>query len=324
MVTILTEVDTIPQAKLEPIETLDKLGQGLPTAAVRHFSKGIKLSEQRKFSEAVASYRRGIKFAPSVPQAWYNLGTALGELGRYTEALKAFERATELMPEYIDAYQNKGVALARLGRHEDALEAFERVLSHGAHDANALRSIGTVLFAQHKTEEALSTFRKALGHGGDNPLIRISIGLALSRLRRYADARKEYQKAYEVNKPESSLHVILYKAWTASTLSSGVIALLNEDITAFEEAGLEYIAVLEKAERDDAGEVVESILAQYKEQLQKKNQRKALKAFEELEIFIKLMKIKDPFEGWRALGKEMSKVWPEGLSAVEAVREMRR
>ena len=141
---------------------------------------------------------------------------------------------------------------------------------------------------------------------------------------RYVDANQEFQKAYEVKERESFSSAILYKAWAASTLSLGVNALLNEDIGAFEDAGLGYIAILEKAQGDNSGDVAESILANYKVRLQKKRQRKGLQAFEELEIFIKLMLIKDPFEGWRALGKEMSKVWPKGLSAVKAVREMRR
>ena len=58
-----------------------------------------------------------------------------------------------------------------------------------------------------------------------------------------------------------------------------------------------------------------------KKRLKKPNEKKA---FEELEVFIRLMRIKDPFEGWRALGKEVSKRWPKGHSVVKAVREMRR
>ena len=324
MATNIFEPETIPQVSLEPIASMDSLGSDLPTAALRYFSEGINLSEKGMYGEAVASYNRGIKIAPTVPQAWYNLGTALGLLGRYSEALEALERATELLPEYRDAYQNKGVALVRLGRYEDALAAFKQILGHGADDANAFRSIGSVLLAQQKTEEALCAFREALALSGDNRLTRISIGLALSRLGSYADANHEYEKAYNLKEQESGLHDILYRAWTASILSSGVIALLNEDISAFEEAGFQYIAVLEKAERDDVGNTVESILVQYRDQLQKKKHRKTLKAFVELELFIELMIIKNPFEGWRAIGKAMSDRWPKGQSAAKAVREMRR
>ena len=46
-------------------------------------------------------------------------------------------------------------------------------------------------------------------------------------------------------------------------------------------------------------------------------------ALEELEVMVRLLSVKDPFEGWRALTKELTKVWPAGVSAVDAVREKR-
>jgi len=38
---------------------------------------------------------------------------------------------------------------------------------------------------------------------------------------------------------------------------------------------------------------------------------------------VRLLSIKDPFDRWRELTKEISKVWPEGVSALDAIREQR-
>ena len=46
-------------------------------------------------------------------------------------------------------------------------------------------------------------------------------------------------------------------------------------------------------------------------------------ALDELELMVRLLSIEDPFEGWRELTKEISKVWPKGVSALDAVREQR-
>lgn len=324
MVTISMEFAAIPQARLDPIANLHELGQVLPVEAVRYFSEGIKLTEVGKYEEAVASYIHGVKLAPSVPQAWYNMGTALGELGKYSEALEALDRATELMPDYVEAWHNKGVAFKHLGRHDDALNAFRRILGQRPDDARASQSIGSVLLAQQKTEEALSAFQEALGSGGDSSVIRMSVGVTLGILRRYADANLEFQKAYEAKEKDLIVKTTLYKAWATSTLSLGVIALIDQDIKAFEEAGFAYIAIAEKSQQDQAGDQVEAVLTDFRTAFQGKKRRKFLKAFEELELFIKLMMIKDPYEGWRAIGKAMSERWPRGLSAVEAVREMRK
>lgn len=44
---------------------------------------------------------------------------------------------------------------------------------------------------------------------------------------------------------------------------------------------------------------------------------------EELALAHRLLDIEDPFEGWLTLAEEVSKVWPKGVSAVEAIREQR-
>ncbi|MBI4236522.1 MAG: hypothetical protein HY688_04115 [Chloroflexi bacterium] len=46
-------------------------------------------------------------------------------------------------------------------------------------------------------------------------------------------------------------------------------------------------------------------------------------AVEEFNTAVRLLAIEDPFEGWQALSEEMTKVWPKGVSAVDAIREQR-
>jgi hypothetical protein len=47
------------------------------------------------------------------------------------------------------------------------------------------------------------------------------------------------------------------------------------------------------------------------------------RAAEELNTMIRLLSIEDPFEGALALSEELQKSWPEGVSAVDAIREQR-
>ena len=114
---------------------------------------------------------------------------------------------------------------------------------------------------------------------------------------------------------------ILYEEWAKVTLAQGLSGLLEQRIRAFEEAGLQYIDILEKAQEDGLAGTVEEARNRFKASLKTK---KKLRAFEELELFIDIVKIKDPFEGWRALGKAISERWPKGHSVAKAIREMRR
>ena len=47
-------------------------------------------------------------------------------------------------------------------------------------------------------------------------------------------------------------------------------------------------------------------------------------AFKEFQLSVRLLSIRDPFKGWKALSREVSKRWPKNVSAVQAIREQRR
>ena len=206
---------------------------------------------------------------------------------KYQEALEAFDRALEYREDFPNAWYNKGMALGSLGRYQETLYPYN----------HALR------------------FKENFPHAWNN------LGLALCLLGRLREAQHAFQMAFNFRVGLSEFGAGLFKIWTTLTLAQGLDALLSQNIRDFEETGLKYIDILEKAQQDGMGQVVEDALTQFKCGLKKKKEQRA---FAELEVFINLMKIKDPFEGWRAIGKVVSERWPKGQSVVNAVREMRR
>ena len=90
---MLPEIEAIDYVAPAPMDPLEGTGKGITPEAVHYFSKGITLSEQGRYREAVDAYGQGLKHANAVPQAWYNKGTALGELERYEEAVAALDQA---------------------------------------------------------------------------------------------------------------------------------------------------------------------------------------------------------------------------------------
>ena len=324
MVTIFTEDASIPRASLAPIAPVDRTTRETSVEALQYFSKGVTLSKQGKPQEALGAFEEALTYDERLPEAWYGKGTVLGELGEYQGSLEALDQALSLRPEDPDCWHNKGVALGRLGLAKEALEAFEQALGLRPVDAQTWLGKGAALLAQQNNGAALDAFEQALGYTEKEPLIWSAVGVTLVRLGRFGEAQQAFQRAYDLKDGPSDRGAVLYKPWAGSALVLGVDALVNQDVKAFEEAGLAYIDVLEKAQDDNAGRVVEDLLTQFKLLIKKTKKRRSLKAFEELELFIGLMTIKDPFEGWRAVGKAMSERWPKGLSAVKAVREMRR
>jgi hypothetical protein len=112
----------------------------------------------------------------------------------------------------------------------------------------------------------------------------------------------------------------LYGGWALAGIGQALVGLATADLKAFEDGGQAVITVLKAAQKAGYENAV-LIEIDVNGQDVPPEVRPLM---EELRIYVRLMSIEDPFEGWKALGEEISKVWPKGLSAVDAIREQRR
>src|SRR5215471_12871694 len=60
------------------------------------FRKGLALSRQGRWKEAIAAYKGSLKINPGNPQTYLNLGFVYYELGNDKEAEAAFDKASKL------------------------------------------------------------------------------------------------------------------------------------------------------------------------------------------------------------------------------------
>ncbi len=72
-------------------------------SAVKWNNRGIALSQQEKYNEAIECFDKAIAADPDYKLAWYNKGAALREDGRYPEAVEAYNKAIELDPNFAEA-----------------------------------------------------------------------------------------------------------------------------------------------------------------------------------------------------------------------------
>lgn len=113
--------------------------------------------------------------------------------------------------------------------------------------------------------------------------------------------------------------VLLYIAASQRSLSFGLSALKRRSLPDYEQATDAFNKWRARARRDKQTAAFNQAVQQFKEALPAEDKE----AFEEFMLGVRLMSIRDPFKGWYAVGKEISKHWPEGLSAVDAIREER-
>lgn len=101
--------------------------KGLPTwEAALHFHQGYKLSQSRRYGEAIPEFRAGLQKDPSHAWAHYMLAKAYQWQGRDTEALAAYGEAFLLRPDYAWAHHSLGIYRLLRAEYGLAREEFQR------------------------------------------------------------------------------------------------------------------------------------------------------------------------------------------------------
>jgi tetratricopeptide (TPR) repeat protein len=123
---------------------------------------GIRLAQQGRLAEALASFQRALQLQPGLPQTHNNLGIALQDQGRLEEAVASYRRALALRPDYAMAYNNLGTALKEQQKLDEALACFRRALQLKPDDVMANSNAAMALKDQGQLAEAAACYRRTL------------------------------------------------------------------------------------------------------------------------------------------------------------------
>jgi len=171
-----------------------------------------------------------------------------------------------------------------------------------------------------RLEEALQIYDEALKIK-ETPSTWGLKGSVLLQLERLDEAFSAFRKAYllrdEFGGQKEAYLEELIGAWSTTALLRGLFGIMEQDVREAERGAFEYIHLLNMAQEDHLAHLVRNLAAEpsVSEELKK--------ALDELELMVRLLTIKDPFDRWREFTKEISKVWPKDVSAVDAIREQR-
>jgi len=100
-------------------------GQNL---AIIHNNRGNGYLQMKRYSEAIADYRRAIDLNPLYPSPYYNRGNAYYSQRRYNWAIEDYSVAIRLRPKYPSAYGNRGLTHERLGKRAAAIRDFRAAI----------------------------------------------------------------------------------------------------------------------------------------------------------------------------------------------------
>jgi protein O-mannosyl-transferase len=155
---------------------------------------GVKIV-LKKYDEAIALLRMGIKESPENGDLYNNLGYVYVSTLKYDSAILAYSRAIEIQPNSAFYYTNRGGAKYSMKDFKGALSDYSKVLELDPNSASSWYNTGNTKIELNNYEEAISDLSTALKlnpQWGDAYYHR---GLVYSKLNRLKEAGKDWAEA---------------------------------------------------------------------------------------------------------------------------------
>jgi serine/threonine-protein kinase len=174
--------------------------------AQAHNNLGITLKEKGLLDEAIASYRRALTLDPRNAYAHTNLGVALKDRGQIDAAVASCRKAVELSPKDARTHLNLGAVLLARGRLDEAIACDRKAIELNPKDAQAHNNLGQALKAKGRVDEAIASFRQAIELDPNLARARQNLGAALEDRGRLDEALACHRKAVEVDPRDANAH----------------------------------------------------------------------------------------------------------------------
>jgi tetratricopeptide (TPR) repeat protein len=146
-----------------------------PSPGDRHaasvmFTRAREDETERRFTDALDSYRRATRFDPSWFEAQYNCGVMAYRLRDYQFSLQAYETALAIEPDSMDARYNFALALKAADYIPDAVNELRKILASNPNDARVHLELGNI-YAQKLRDvpRARIEYQKVLQLDPGNP-----------------------------------------------------------------------------------------------------------------------------------------------------------
>ena len=154
----------------------------------------FQLGDQRR---ALKHLRQAVAGGSADVDAHNNLGNVLKAAGRLDEAETAYRRALEIRPDYADAHYNLGILLEAMGRPSEAEAAYQNALDATPGFVLARFNHANTLKALGRLDEAIAEYRATIETAPDHAGAHNNLGSALHEAGRTDDAVAAYRRAIE-------------------------------------------------------------------------------------------------------------------------------
>lgn len=168
------------------------------TRVTQLFELGNSYMAEKKYDQAIDTYRELLKIEPMHPSALANLGGSLANTKRFQEALEAYKSAIELNPGYAPFHVDLGGVYMSLRRWDESLAELNEAIRLDPNRGDTYNMLGFLFDNTRRFDEALAANKKACELAPENPANFHNLGLTYMKLGRPAEAVAPLEKALKM------------------------------------------------------------------------------------------------------------------------------
>ena len=207
-----------------------------PNLADSHLAQGVVLlTNDFKFAEAEAEYRRALELAPQNAGVTSNLATLIAVLGRLDEAVPLKQQAIALDPLRAASHVGLATNLTALGRYDEAEAAVRKAIELQPQSAQNYYKLAVIQIlrgkpgpavelAKQETDPFWRTYTLALAHFANGDRAEADAALKKLIAEDADDSGSQIASVYALRKEPDKMFEWLEHAWT--THDAGVTELL--------------------------------------------------------------------------------------------------
>jgi tetratricopeptide (TPR) repeat protein len=175
-----------------------------PDLADAHYTLGVLYWQRGEFDKATGELEQAIRDQPNYAEAHYTLGTILKQQGKLPEAAAALREAIRLQPDFAGAHTTLAAVLRQLGDSQGAAEEAKAGAKIAASTNNLQAATfstnsGKRLLGAGDIDGAIAQFQSAIHSEPNYAAAHYQLGLALQQRGEKEEAKREFQKAVELD-----------------------------------------------------------------------------------------------------------------------------
>ncbi len=164
LLALFTEAQQLLEAKKggDALLPLKRLLQLCPANADAHNLTSVAFGQLGMLDQAEAASRQAIALNPADPGYHLNLANRLSDQKRFDQAIATYEEALRLAPDHIATLKSYMICLTGCMRWTEAQDLLPRLTTHIQDDAKLLAECGQICIQTGERQQALQHFQRAV------------------------------------------------------------------------------------------------------------------------------------------------------------------